>query len=160
MTRPEALISRVLKARYYPNCHLLEAIRTSGASYTWSDIWEVKEEMNKGLRWVLGDGKTINTATDHWLRGKGSFCVNQDEISSAVLNTKVCDFFWEDRKTCDVVKINQYFNNEDANAILNTRIPQVSTQDMIAWVHSKDGQYTVKSGYQQWYIHHVETPGM
>lgn len=38
ISRPDALVSRVLKARYYPDCHLLQARRTGGSSYTWSSI--------------------------------------------------------------------------------------------------------------------------
>lgn len=123
LNKPEALVSRVLKARYYPNCHLLRASRMGGASYTWSGIWEAKEEMKKGLRWVLGDGRTINIGSDCWLREKESFCINQEESDNMLMNLKVGDFFLEDRKAWDVDKIKLYFNDEDANAILNTRIP-------------------------------------
>lgn len=38
MKNPEALVSRLLKARYYPNSSLLQATRTGGSSYTWSRI--------------------------------------------------------------------------------------------------------------------------
>lgn len=46
---PNALMSRVLKARYYPNSHFLQAGRSGGVSYTWSGIWEAKEELKKGM---------------------------------------------------------------------------------------------------------------
>ena len=49
ISKPEALVSRVLKAKYYPDCYLLQARRTGGSSYTWSGIWEAKEEMKMGL---------------------------------------------------------------------------------------------------------------
>lgn len=56
-TRPKALVSRVLKARYFPDCHFLQARRIGGSSYTWLGIWEAKEVMKGGHRWVLGDGQ-------------------------------------------------------------------------------------------------------
>lgn len=34
--KPNALVSKVLKARYYPDYHLLQARRTGGSTYTWS----------------------------------------------------------------------------------------------------------------------------
>ncbi|WOH00018.1 hypothetical protein DCAR_0519374 [Daucus carota subsp. sativus] len=77
INRPDALVSRVLKARYYPNCHILEAERKGGSSYTCSGIWEAKEEVKKGLRWVLGDGQSIRINPDRWLRGKEGYCVAQ-----------------------------------------------------------------------------------
>lgn len=102
------------------------------------------------MRWVLGDGKTINITTDRWLKDKEDFCVNQ--VSTTVgLNSKVCEFFKNDRKMCDEVKVRIHFSTNDANDILNTRIPYVCTKYMIAWIHSSNGQYTVKMGYQQWH---------
>ncbi|KAL8099085.1 hypothetical protein AgCh_031678 [Apium graveolens] len=71
-------------------------------------------------------------------------------------DSKVCDFFLTGRKEYDEVKIRSTFNNSDAEAILSTHIPQSSTRDRIAWVHSKDGQYSVKSGYYQWQLNHME----
>ncbi|XP_074328182.1 uncharacterized protein LOC141666094 [Apium graveolens] len=114
--RPNALVTRVLKARYYPSCHILDAKRTGGVSYTWSSIWEAKEEMKKGLRWVLGDSESINIGSDRWLRSLDTFCANASTT----------------------------------RAILNTRIPQNGTRDRIAWVHTTNGQYSVKSAYYQW----------
>lgn len=62
-------------------------------------------------------------------------------------SVKVCDFFLHGSKTWDEGKVRPSFTSNDAEAILATRIPQSSTRDMIAWVHSKDGQYSVKTGY-------------
>lgn len=121
ITRLDALVSRVLKARYYPNCHVLQATRTGGSSYTWSGIWEAKEEMKMGL-WVLSDGQTINISSDRWLRGKPEFRV--DRSSKAInRNVKVCELFVEGRKDWDESKVRMNFKQTDANAIINIRIP-------------------------------------
>ncbi|KAL8133871.1 hypothetical protein AgCh_009077 [Apium graveolens] len=130
---PGALVSRVLKAKYFPDCHLLQANRTGGASYTWSDIWEAKEVLKEGMRWVLGDGKEIKNFTDKWLRGKDNYCVDQENN--------------------DMVDECQY-------AILATRIPQNCTKDRMAWFHSSSGHYTVKSGYQRWHLNHIGDLGL
>lgn len=144
----------VLKARYYPDCHLLQARRTGGSSYTWSGIWEAKEEMKMGLRWVLGDGQSINISADRWLRGKQVFRIDQHN-GVVNRNLKVCDFFLEDKKNWDVSKVTLNFNQIDAAAIINTRIPQNCTTDRVAWIHSSNGQYTTKMRYQQWHKNHV-----
>lgn len=118
---PGSLLARMLKARYYPNCNLLQAGRTGGSSYTWSGIWEAKENIKGGLRWVIGDGKTINIKVDRRLRGKDSFCV--DPGGGGSLDSKVCDFFVQGKKEWDEVKVRATFNSNDAEAILATRIP-------------------------------------
>lgn len=48
-------------------------------------------------------------------------------------------------------KVRMHFSNEDAIAILNTRIPRLCTKDRVAWIHSLNAQYKVKTGYQQWF---------
>lgn len=158
--RPEALVSRVLKAKYYPHSHFLQASRTGGSSFTWSGIWEAKEEMKKGLRWVLGDGKTINIASDRWLRSKADYCVERNQLSEQALNMKVHDFFQQGNKSWDVEKLRRYFTNEDVDAILSIRIPQGSTRDRLAWVHASSGKYSVKSGYYQWCQQHIGDVGV
>lgn len=62
---------------------------------------------------------------------------------------RVCDFFRENEKVWDESEVRLHFSSDDANAILNTRIPQGCTRDRISWVHTSNGKYTVKSGYFQ-----------
>lgn len=70
-----SLVARVFKTRYYPDSHFLQAKRGGGSSYIWSGIWEAKEVLGKGFRWVLGDGEMILAHIDLWLRGKHDFYV-------------------------------------------------------------------------------------
>lgn len=53
VNRPNALVSRILKARHYPSYHFLQAGRTGDASYTWSGIWEAKEKLKEGAEMGL-----------------------------------------------------------------------------------------------------------
>lgn len=147
------MISRLLKAKYYPNCNLFHAGRNGGSSFTWSGIWEAKENM-KGVRWVVGDGNSINVFVDKWLRGKPNFCVDSEYNNLVDRNVKVKDFFLRNQRAWDEEKVRNTFNSSDAEAILAVRIPQSSTRDRIAWVRSNDGQYSVKSGYRYWHSIH------
>ena len=103
---------------------------------------------------MLGDGNSINVSTDRWLREKPDFCTDQ-QSGGATSNMKVCDFFVEDKKERDVSKVRAYFNQNDVDAIINTRIPQSCTKDRVVWIHSNNGQYTARTGYQQWHKNHV-----
>lgn len=57
-------------------------------------------------------------------------------------------------------KIRMYFNQEDAEAIINTRITQSCTRDRNAWIYASNGQYMVKLGYQQWHKSHIGDMGL
>lgn len=111
--------------------------------------------MKTCLRWVIGDGKSINIYFDRWLRGKDNLCVDQEANDISRREERVCDFYMRGRKAWDETKIRNTFNNMDAEAILAVHISQSSTCDMIAWVHSSKGQYSVKLGYHHWQSHHA-----
>lgn len=106
--------------------------------------------MKKGLRWVLGDGESINIGVDKWLRPLDDLCVNSTTTSELAKHSRVSEFFKDNIREWDVEKVNLHFSSEDAVAIINTRIPQGCAKDRIAWVHTSNGQYTVKSAYFQW----------
>ncbi|XP_074359592.1 uncharacterized protein LOC141699321 [Apium graveolens] len=143
-------IPALLKARYYPDCSLLQANRTGGSGLTWSGIWEAKEFVKNGLRWFMGDGRSIHIYQDRWLRGKPNYCVDQYTQQQANRYTKVCDFLLENQKAWDERKIKSTFNTTDAEAILAVRVSQNSTRDRVAWLHTINGQFNVKSGYHLW----------
>ena len=82
----------MFKARYFPHSNLLRASRGGGSSFIWSGIWQAKEALAKGFRWVLGDGSDIDAHCDPWLRYKDGFCV-EDTPTSGRIHTKVSEYF-------------------------------------------------------------------
>lgn len=113
LTNPGALVSRLLKARYYPHCSLFEADRKGGSSYTWSSLWEAKESMKPGVRWVLGDGNSISIYGDKWLRGKPNFCVETGYNTAMTRDVKVSEFFLRNCKAWNEDKIRNTFSSVD-----------------------------------------------
>lgn len=102
---------------------------------------------------MLGDGNCINIFSDQWLRGKDDLCVENHHVNSR-RGDKVREYFRSNTKQWDVNKVQQTFHEVDAECILKTRIPQNQVQDRVAWMHTVDGCYTVKSGYHFWYERH------
>ena len=146
MSNPDALVTHIFKARYFSDCHLLKAKRGAGSSFLWTGLWETKEELYKGYRWVLGDGMNIEIFRDPWLRGKRELCV-EDYHDNNVRPDKVCAHFRSNTKEWDEHKVCQTFLDEDVKCILQTRVPQIGLKDRVAWMATVDGKYTVKSGY-------------
>jgi hypothetical protein len=60
MTRPNALCSRVLKGKYYPNCDFLAATRTRMSSETWRAIRHGTEVLKKGMVYRVGPGTSVD----------------------------------------------------------------------------------------------------
>lgn len=131
-TNPGSLVTRLYKARYFADCHILQATKPRGCSYIWEGIWEANESLKNGFRWVLGDGQSIDICKDAWLRAKANHRVEEKDYPVEVARGKVKDLFMQGRKMWDVDKINNWFDQCDASAIFTTRIPQNSTMDRLA----------------------------
>ncbi|XP_074352697.1 uncharacterized protein LOC141691844 [Apium graveolens] len=150
MHNPESLAARVFKARYFPETSFFEATRGGGASYTWSGIWQAKESLKRGYRWVVGDGKSINVGTDAWIRGKSGHYIEEQYVNS-VSGLKVCDLFISGTKDWDVTKVYNLFSSSDASCILAIPVPKHQFHDRIIWNHSVNGIYSAKTGYKFWH---------
>lgn len=51
---PSLLVSCVLKARYFPDVHILKVVKCQGSSYMWMGIWSTKEALKYGLDGLWG----------------------------------------------------------------------------------------------------------
>lgn len=102
LNNPESLVARIFKARYFPDKNVLEAQKGNNASFIWSSICEAKEELYRGFKWVLGDGRSIKNFSEQWLRGKEDYMVDSDYVSSS-RNAMVCEFFRPNSKQWDEV---------------------------------------------------------
>jgi hypothetical protein len=65
-TIPNSLISKVFKARYYPNSDILQANIDNTPSYAWRSIQAINI-INKGCCWRVWKGDSIKIWEDSWL---------------------------------------------------------------------------------------------
>lgn len=56
---PDSLISRLLKARYFPRSDFLNASVGFNPSYSWRSILKGREVLAKGLLWSIGNGSEV-----------------------------------------------------------------------------------------------------
>ena len=66
-TNSSSLFSRVYKAKYFPNGDFVNAEVGKKASFTWRSIMVVQHLVKQGLRWQVGDGRSIRVWQDQWL---------------------------------------------------------------------------------------------
>ncbi|XP_050211481.1 uncharacterized protein LOC126661668 [Mercurialis annua] len=79
--KPDCVLAKILKHRYFKDGSFLTAGCPNSASYTWKSIWWGREILMEGLRWRVGDGKSIYIYRDKWLNREKTFRV----ISNPVL---------------------------------------------------------------------------
>ena len=76
-----SLFFRVFKAKYFPKGSIFE-VKVARGSYAWQSILKARKVILRGMRWRIGDGKSINIDNDNWLPGKGSARVVSPYVST------------------------------------------------------------------------------
>lgn len=157
MHKPQSLVSRVYRARYFSDGNVLKAGKGSKPSFIWSGIHTAKEELKSGFRWVLGNGNIIITAQDPWLKRKSDFRVEASTVYNGN-NELVSHYFEANQRRWNTNLVRECFLPQDAEAILAVHIPQRDKDDRVAWMGSTNGVYSVKSGLRHCYNLKVGVP--
>jgi ribonuclease HI len=146
MTEPNSLLARILKAKYFPNCHFLKAKQGHRSSYSWQSIIKASWILKRGCIWNIGNGHNINIWEDRWLHPQGSNPTWTPKPTNTNLQ-KLKDIINTSNYEWDFQTINQTFFPMEAEKILNIPILNPMEEDQICWQGTTDGNYPVKSGY-------------
>jgi len=68
MCKPESLVARVLKARYFPHSSFLDSKLGHNPSYFLRSLWTSRNILLNGCRWCIGDGKKVRVMQHPSLR--------------------------------------------------------------------------------------------
>lgn len=69
MNNSNLLSYKFFKARFFPNCSILEANDFKVGSYVWKSILSAGKVVKKGMVWRICDGDTLIVREDKWLIG-------------------------------------------------------------------------------------------
>uniref|UniRef100_A0A2N9FK76 Reverse transcriptase domain-containing protein n=1 Tax=Fagus sylvatica TaxID=28930 RepID=A0A2N9FK76_FAGSY len=105
---PDSLVSRVLKAKYYPNQSFMEASIKGTPSYIFRSICEAREVLSAGMVWRVGTGENIRIWKDRWLQGAPSATILSPPRILDV-NATVGTLILQDSMQWDVELIDQIF---------------------------------------------------
>ena len=61
---------RLIKDKYLRKISFLQYKSSTNDSWIWKNILKQRELLDKGLRWKLGNGKSIRFWTDRWMSKK------------------------------------------------------------------------------------------
>ncbi|XP_031124288.1 uncharacterized protein LOC116026999 [Ipomoea triloba] len=144
---PNALVTRVFKARYFPHCSFLEAKAGSNPSFVWSSIRESQNLLPEGVRWRIGSGSEVKVWGDPWLpdiENPYVITLEPEYLNSPRVNSLFCP-----GTTCwDRDLIYGIFNSRDAQQILSVPTVTFPYFDCFYWVGESHRFYSVKSGYR------------
>ena len=143
---PNSLVARLYKAKYYPGGSFWTAEPHPSPSYSWRSIFSTWEVLLQGSYWQVGDGISINIATDSWIPGVPDFkpdantSLPQDmvKVSDLISYTGV----WNEGL------VRQVFTPNEASAILAIPLSYEDASDRVVWRLEKNGDFNVKTAYR------------
>ncbi|CAN0903253.1 Uncharacterized mitochondrial protein AtMg00310 [Linum grandiflorum] len=142
MNSPNALVTRIFKAKYFPRGDFLSAPVGGSPSYAWRSIWGTQELLRRGYRWRIGDEASIGVWHEPWLREE-----DRSQIASPVIpgleNLTVSDLWIPEMRLWDEEMLEELFEPADVTAIQNIPISIGGGVDQRIWNWSKRGDYKV-----------------
>ncbi|XP_074271202.1 putative mitochondrial protein AtMg00310 [Silene latifolia] len=118
LVRPESLVCRILKAKYFKHGSILDARRGFDPSFTWRSLWNAKSLLMDGLRWRVGDGRNIKVWEDAWVPGSEGtrFLAPNIEANPEMLVEELID---RENGGWKASLLNDLFTSEEVKAIMS-----------------------------------------
>ena len=115
-----SLFYNVFKARFFPNCTIMEASESRNSSYIWKSIMAGQPILKKGCCWRVGDGSSIRVLADSWIPNHPTNKILIHPVEEE-REWRVSNLMEPDLRCWNRELIMSKFHKEDAKAIL--RIP-------------------------------------
>lgn len=140
---PNSLWAKVLKSLYFPDCSIWEAKRKAGASWGWQSLIQGRDFLNKHKAWKIKNGEKVKVYSDKWLRSGDRMWSSSSQDLSLTVNCLLKNegTEWHERK------ISYMLSKENARKVFATPINHYLSQDAPFWPFTKEGSYSVKTGY-------------
>lgn len=148
LTQPNSLVARVLKAKYFPDCDVLQAslAHTARPSFTWSSILSAQFLLRQGMRKVVGSGTSINIWEDAWLPND-TMRISTPRHSGLNIS-RVSELMWPGTCTWNAPLLTSLFNPDEVELIQAIPISSAQRQDSWCWNFTPKGHFTVSSAYR------------
>lgn len=146
-TSPNLILSRILKAKYFPRTSFLLAELGERPSLTWRSILAARPYLELGMRRRIGNVLNTQVWGDAWLLSEGTGKVITRRPLDSPFPHVVGDLV--DWSTCawNLDILNQYFWSCDVSRILQVPLGRPNSGDFAYWFFSKNGRFTVRSCY-------------
>lgn len=143
---PDSLIAKIMKAKYYPNCSVLDASCGKKPSFVWHSIQSSSYLVREGLVWRVGNGKTIRIWKDRWFTSLTTYRVISPPmiLDSTSTVSKLID---EDMKWWNYAMLEQIFSRKEIISIQSILMSTTDQKDALIWRGTAKGVFWVRSAY-------------
>ncbi|CAN1787902.1 Uncharacterized mitochondrial protein AtMg00310 [Linum perenne] len=131
MSNPELLLSRVIKGRYFHKSDFFPAKLGYRPSYGWRSILHGRDVLIQGMRWQIGNGRTIRMFKDPWMPNfpfaSPYLNINDDHpFANRVVAELISMNLW------NIPKLKEMFPMSDVFKILSIPLPLFECEDKIS----------------------------
>ncbi|XP_031090962.1 uncharacterized protein LOC115995954 [Ipomoea triloba] len=144
LIKPDSLVGKLLKARYFPRCGFLEAQLGCNPSYIWRSILAGQQVLKQGVARTIGDGVDTNIWGWPWLADTRDPNL-QTQCAEYLIDAKVSGLM-DANGQWDVEVLEDLFTDTDVKKILATPT-SCNYKDSWRWQGDIRGLYSVKHGY-------------
>ncbi|XP_058726659.1 uncharacterized protein LOC131598028 [Vicia villosa] len=132
MTNPNALVSRIFKARYFPRSSFFDAKLGYNPSFVWRSIWKARDVLTLGCRWRIGDGRNIRIMNEPWLRGTREGCLMGPQ-NQGVYTLTIKDLLLPNVKQWNMRVLRDLFDYSVVRDILQVPLTEEVVEDCMIW---------------------------
>ena len=116
-------------------------------SFVWRSIMSAMPILRSRSCWRVGNGESIEVLLDKWIPNYPTNKVLHS-VHEGEEDWRVSDLIDSELHGCRWDIIMERFNREDAEAICKIPLSHKRVTDAVVWLHNKDGNYSVRSGYR------------
>ena len=132
LTRPNSLVAKVYKAKYFPSSSILEAQISSNPSYIWRSIWSSLHLLREGVRRRVGSGENVRIWNEPWVPDLVNPFI-QTPILEGMEAAKVRMLRVATSPTWDVETLQGLQEERDRNLILQLPLSTKVKEDSWTW---------------------------
>ena len=147
INNPGSLCHRVFKARFFPDCSILEAKGSSVGSYMWKSILSVRDVIRKGMVWRIGNGESVHIKMDKWLPAQSIKSVISSILQLAP-EAKVSELIDHDNAVWKADLVQQLFLPHKVSVIMGIPLSERLPPNKITWALTPSGMFTTGSAYK------------
>ena len=145
-TEKASLLYKVFSNKYFPSGSMFEA-RSSTGSFAWQSLLKTRHVIEKWMMRRVGDCSQIWVFHDNWIPG----CFPTKVVSHTPRfedDSTVSSLIDQSTKEWDGHLIDLKFAPFMAQKIKAIPLCRMVMGDCLVWPRTKDGNYSVKTGYQ------------
>ena len=114
----------------------------SNPSFVWRSLLAARDIIFRGLKWQVGNGRTIGVYTYKWLTHKPI------PLTEAALDMRVCELIDEDIRQCDQGKLEAMFSHRMREEIPTIPLNHLQSQDTLIRTENAAQKFLVKTAYR------------